>query len=139
MFKALLVVRRIISWQILHMDKCMCLVHLFYTRVHAWFDAMCVFAFAYVAHICAIYVLGNLYCSYLYCYCNQQYIYPIKFGDITKYCIWTCLITSCILTYLWIWMYSSGGTSHIPTYSGTLMFNSGGSSFNHSSLSRYLS
>ena len=35
------------------MDNCpMCVVHLFYTRVHVWFDATCVFAFAYAAHMC---------------------------------------------------------------------------------------
>ena len=37
--KALLVVRRIVSWHILCMDKCVCVMNLFYTRVHAWFDA----------------------------------------------------------------------------------------------------
>ena len=31
--KALLVVRRIVSWQILRMDKCVYVVHSFYTRV----------------------------------------------------------------------------------------------------------
>ena len=33
--KALLVVRRIVSWQILRMDKCVYVVHSFYTRVDA--------------------------------------------------------------------------------------------------------
>ena len=49
--KALLVVRRIVSLQILCMDKCVCVVHLFYTRVHEWFNAMRLFAFA---HVCAV-------------------------------------------------------------------------------------
>ena len=35
----------------------MCVVHLFYTRVHVWFDAMCVFAFAYAAHTCVLFKL----------------------------------------------------------------------------------
>ena len=48
---ALMVVRRIVSWQILRMDKCVCVVHLFYMRIHAWFDAMHVFAFAYACHM----------------------------------------------------------------------------------------
>ena len=34
-FKALLVVRRIVLWQILRMDKCMYVVYSFYTRVDA--------------------------------------------------------------------------------------------------------
>ena len=33
--KVLLVVRRIVSWQILRMDKCVYVVHSFYTRVDA--------------------------------------------------------------------------------------------------------
>ena len=37
--KALLVARRIVSWQKLRMDKCMCVVHVFDMRVDAWFDA----------------------------------------------------------------------------------------------------
>ena len=48
--KAILVVRRIVSWQILGMDKCVCVVHLFYTRVHEWFNATSLFAFAHVCH-----------------------------------------------------------------------------------------
>ena len=35
--KALLVVRRIVSWQILCMDKCVCVVHLFYTCARGGF------------------------------------------------------------------------------------------------------
>ena len=44
-FKALLVVRRIVLWQILYMDNCVYVVHLFYMRVHACFDATHVFCF----------------------------------------------------------------------------------------------
>ena len=32
-YKALVVARRIVSWQILCMDKCICVVHLFHTCV----------------------------------------------------------------------------------------------------------
>ena len=60
--KVLWVVRRIISWQILHMDKCMCVVYLFYTRVHAWFDAMRVFCFCTSGtHACDTYVPFKLW------------------------------------------------------------------------------
>ena len=51
--KALLVVRRIVSWQILCMDKCVCVVHLFYTRLHKWFNAISVFC-THVSHGCAV-------------------------------------------------------------------------------------
>ena len=54
-------VRRIVSWQILHMDKCVCVMHLFYTRVHAWFDATCVFAFAHVCHTRVSYKFWVMY------------------------------------------------------------------------------
>ena len=30
---------------VLRMDKCISVVHLFYTHVHAWLDAMCVYCF----------------------------------------------------------------------------------------------
>ena len=49
--KALLVVRKIVSWQILCMDKCVCVVHLFYIHVHEWFNATHIFAFV---HGCAV-------------------------------------------------------------------------------------
>ena len=67
--KALLVVRRIVSWQILCMDKCVCVVHLFYTRAHEWFNATSLFAFVHVCHtgvpfklwvICTVEWLGSL-------------------------------------------------------------------------------
>ena len=50
--KALLVVRRIVSWQILCMDKCtcVCVVYLFSTSIHEWFDATCDFCFC--THVC---------------------------------------------------------------------------------------
>ena len=34
------------------MDKRACVVHLFYMRVHAWFDAMSVFTFVCAVHTC---------------------------------------------------------------------------------------
>ena len=46
--KALLVLRRIVLWQILCMDKCVYAVHLI--QLYAWFDATRVFAFAHVCH-----------------------------------------------------------------------------------------
>ena len=56
--KALLVVRRIVSWQILRMDKCMYVVHSFYMRVDACTrvytsDLMprVLFTFAHLAHM----------------------------------------------------------------------------------------
>ena len=49
--KAILVVRRIVSWQILRINKYVCAVHSFYMSVHVWFDAMHVFAFAHVDHM----------------------------------------------------------------------------------------
>ena len=50
--KALLVVSRIVSWQIFCMDKCVCVVHLFYTRVVYTSGLMprVFFAFAHVCH-----------------------------------------------------------------------------------------
>ena len=41
--KYTIVVRKNVLWQILCMDKCVCVVHLFYTRVHVWFDPTRVF------------------------------------------------------------------------------------------------
>ena len=56
---ALLVVRRIVSWQILCMDKCMYVVHSFYMRVDACTPVYTsglmprVFlAFAHASHVC---------------------------------------------------------------------------------------
>ena len=55
--KALLVVSRMVLWQILRMDKCVYVVHSFYTRVHActhvYTSALMprvFYAFAHVAH-----------------------------------------------------------------------------------------
>ena len=55
--KALLVVRRIVSWEILHMDKCVYVVHSFYmcvdacTRIYtSGLMSHVFFAFAHVAH-----------------------------------------------------------------------------------------
>ena len=48
--KAQLVVRRIFSWQVFHIDKRVCVVHLFYTCAQAWFAATHVFCFAHAAH-----------------------------------------------------------------------------------------
>ena len=55
--KALLVVRRIVSWQILRMDKCVYVVHSFYTRVDvctrvytSGLMPRVFFAFAHAAH-----------------------------------------------------------------------------------------
>ena len=33
------------------MDKCVCVVHIFYTRVHEWFDVARVISFT---HACAV-------------------------------------------------------------------------------------
>ena len=61
--KALLVVRRIVSWQILCMDKCVCVVLLFYTRVHEWFNATSLLCFCTrVSHGCVVSVVGDLHC-----------------------------------------------------------------------------
>ena len=59
--KAPPVVRRDILWQILHMDKCVCVVHLFYTRGLMPFMF---FAFAHACHTCryAISVVDDLHC-----------------------------------------------------------------------------
>ena len=55
--KALLVVRRIVSWQVLCMDKCVYVVHSFYTCVdactHMYMSGLMphvFFAFAHAAH-----------------------------------------------------------------------------------------
>ena len=34
-----------ISYEYVHMCVCVCVVHSFYIRVHAWFDTTCVFCF----------------------------------------------------------------------------------------------
>ena len=48
---------------ILCMDKCVCVVHLFYTRVHEWFNATSLFCFCTrVSHGCAVKVVDDLYC-----------------------------------------------------------------------------
>ena len=59
--KALPVVRRDVLWQILCMDKSMCVVALFYTR---GLMALLFFAFAHACHTrsYAISVVGDLYC-----------------------------------------------------------------------------
>ena len=59
--KALQVVRRDVMWQILRMDKCVCVVHLFYT------SSLMPLMFSAFAHAChtrryAISVVGDLYC-----------------------------------------------------------------------------
>ena len=66
-FAVLLVVKTIVSWPILCMDKYMCVVHLFYAHVHTWFDATHVFCFCtHGTHMCdacaIIQVVGDLYC-----------------------------------------------------------------------------
>ena len=49
-------------FQILHMDKCVCVVHLFYICVHAWFNAMLVFCFCTRdTHACDT-LVTHLYC-----------------------------------------------------------------------------
>ena len=54
--KALLVVRRIVSWQILRMDKCVYVVHSFYTRVDActcmYMSGLMLRVFFAFAHAC---------------------------------------------------------------------------------------
>ena len=59
--KALPVVRRDVLWQILRMDKCVCVVHLFHTH---GLMLLVFFAFAHACHIrsCAISIVGDLYC-----------------------------------------------------------------------------
>ena len=59
--KALPVVRRDVLWQILHMDKCVCVVHLFYT---CGLMPLMFFAFANACHTrsYAISVVDDLYC-----------------------------------------------------------------------------
>ena len=59
--KALPVVRRDVLWQILCMDKCVCVVYLFYTR---GLMPPVLFAFAYACHTrsYAISVVGDLCC-----------------------------------------------------------------------------
>ena len=83
--KALLVVRRIVSWQILCMDKCVYVVHSFYTRVDAcarvYMSSLmpCVFlGFAHTAHTCV----------------------PFKLWVICTVC------EDCSLTILWLWLHA---------------------------------
>ena len=68
--KALLVVRRIISWQILHMDKCVCVVH-YLTRVYSC-DLMLHIFFAFT-HTCHMLVLFKLWVI-----SNRIYLHAIK-------------------------------------------------------------
>ena len=50
---------------VLHMDESMCVVHLFYMRVHAWFGLMLCMSFAF-AHVCHTCVLFKLWVILLY-------------------------------------------------------------------------
>ena len=51
------------------MDKCVCVMHLFYMRVHAWFDATRVFTFV---HVCDMRVLFKFWviCTVLCIVCR---------------------------------------------------------------------
>ena len=58
--KALLVVKRIVSWQMLRMDKCVCLWCIYFTRMHK--RGLMPHVFFAFAHTCAVLVVGDLYC-----------------------------------------------------------------------------
>ena len=81
--KALLVVRRIILWEILCMDKCLYVVHSFYTRVDACTRVYtsglmpCMFfAFAHATHTrvtCVCRLSSGWFVPYLYNHCANFY------------------------------------------------------------------